>query len=927
MPPRSPSDPPSYSQATGQGTMSSRKRKFKPVYNPSASDQFPNVPWYNLNYPVIIDLVTEMLDEIIIKLDKYATIDYNIKALLDAAEKAKSLPDLEKCRVAVLGDQAAGKSTLVTALMGGRKLLDRSGDTKSCTAVPTAIIHKKGAADDTRESDVTIDWLNAEEVLAHTQEQIRRWTDLHPGFTEADDEEDIEERSGNENDTEESSDDEYELDSTDEEEKPSRSKSKGRKSLKLDDAASTAKEFFEVIFNTERDARAGQRLEDRLYNTDIRLDGFEALCVAAVQTRFRELDTELRVRDNVSHFEGVSDRDLRNKRNLVKKLWPFVKLVTIATGHIILRYGMCFYDLPGFGDTNQLRAAHINRYRWKADLEMIVAVSSRIRTNKALNKQIAKSIHLKKGGGRTILVMNKTDTLLNDDTVMDQISNIDEEPFPSLHERLSRFEDDDIDDESEPENFDNLLQEIFAAYVQRETRLVEEHIRGKDVAFFAASAISALGWKNRSRKEDPLLKPEDTGIPAIVRHFLRAPADTNLRNYHDHVTRVLPAWRARASRVLTKHTEDEHYATMRKDLATKIPHLATQLRERVPNLLEQIISTPWTSKDETSIFDKIKELFDKLWKHPEIMYQTWWKMLRENGIPVSGLYVDRNLNEDILPAIEPHIDEWADEMKESTEGLAQVLSELIKDLLAATERDIEICTSTPELKEAVVEALEEVEGEIQSLYDSFLASLNSSLDENHLRFTTEMDIECPIADAMKPSYERALDHRFVRGGRGIYKRQRKVLKDSMLKPKRHYVRLDKNEPKVQPLLDTLKEKLMARQHELWTENCRTFINNVVEQLEDFSQTTKDLLTDADFMKKEYQDARAELKKLLEQFDDSLDEVQAEFANLGTDDATKKIKVNSTQDPGVLTTPAEPHPDPTEPVPEDVSSVPILQNPA
>jgi hypothetical protein len=63
----------------------------------------------------------------------------------------------------------------------------------------------------------------------------------------------------------------------------------------------------------------------------------------------------------------------------------------------------------GFGDTNQLRAAHINKFRWKADLELIVAESSRIRTNKTLNKYIADSVHIKKKAGGTIVIMNKTD--------------------------------------------------------------------------------------------------------------------------------------------------------------------------------------------------------------------------------------------------------------------------------------------------------------------------------------------------------------------------------------------------------------------------------------------------------------------------------------------------------------------------------------
>jgi hypothetical protein len=71
--------------------------------------------------------------------------------------------------------------------------------------------------------------------------------------------------------------------------------------------------------------------------------------------------------------------------------------------------GIVTLTIVGFGDTNQLRAAHINRFRWKADLELIVAESSRIRTNKLLSKRIADSVHMKKKAGGTIVVMNKTD--------------------------------------------------------------------------------------------------------------------------------------------------------------------------------------------------------------------------------------------------------------------------------------------------------------------------------------------------------------------------------------------------------------------------------------------------------------------------------------------------------------------------------------
>jgi hypothetical protein len=55
-------------QAAAQGASSSKKRKFKVVYTPTAKEQFPDVPWYNLDYQMIIDMVNEMLDEIIVRL-------------------------------------------------------------------------------------------------------------------------------------------------------------------------------------------------------------------------------------------------------------------------------------------------------------------------------------------------------------------------------------------------------------------------------------------------------------------------------------------------------------------------------------------------------------------------------------------------------------------------------------------------------------------------------------------------------------------------------------------------------------------------------------------------------------------------------------------------------------------------------------------
>jgi hypothetical protein len=446
------------------------------------------------------------------------------------------------------------------------------------------------------------------------------------------------------------------------------------------------------------------------------------------------------------------------------------------------------------------------------------------------------------------------------------------------------------------DRLDDLIKDVNRAYVKRESRLVMEHLQSRGATFFAASATSYLEWRDRMRRRDPSLDPEASGIPAIIRHFLSVPASTNLSKYHDHVHRVLPAFRARCGRVLKKHTEDQNYAKMRKDFAMQIPTLATQLQKIVPETVEKAVALPWSKHDESGIIKSIKSLFTKKWKYPLIFFSGWHKMLRENGIPVDGVYAGRNLNEEILGTVERPIEEWSEGMTDNAKTIAQAMYKPVQDILQAVATNLQTCTATPELTEAATEALEETSEEIEMAYNTLLEHLQHSLDDTHLRFTTEIDIECPIAQTMKPSYERALDSKFVLSGKGLYNRQRKVLQDSMLKPKRHYTRLNRGEERLKPLIQIISEKLVNCQNEVWKGDCMTFISDTTHHLEKLSKTMEDLLTDAAFMKEDHRKAREGLKRLLGFFDEKLEEVQNEFVNVEPQPRGKKVKVENQEEP-------------------------------
>jgi guanylate kinase len=315
----------------GRGPTPSNKRKFQQTYDPTMNEQFPQDPWHTLNHEVVVDQVGEMCDEFTIPLENYADVDEAIANLKRQAEDMKKLPDMKKLNVAVLGEQGIGKSTLVNALLD-RKILEKSGGSTACTAYATRIEHKKDAVDGTQMSDVKIEFFSDEEIEAFVKDQINRWADCYAG------------PSVNQQHDNHGSDSDESVSETQANDRP---KANGVDKTRLRQAAKTAKEFFCIVYNTKNNAQQRQCLNRVLQDTDIREGDFRQRCFAQAKTRLSEIATRLHAQNGISINKDVSDRSLVQARNIIKEIWPFVKVVTIATGHVLLRYGICFLDLPG----------------------------------------------------------------------------------------------------------------------------------------------------------------------------------------------------------------------------------------------------------------------------------------------------------------------------------------------------------------------------------------------------------------------------------------------------------------------------------------------------------------------------------------------------------------------------------------------------
>jgi len=314
-----------------RSSTTSNKRERDAPGDPQANGRFSDHPWYDINHELVKTSNDELCDHLIVPLRRYASIDQGIADLIEEAEDAKKLPEVQRLDIAVPGEQGIGKSTGINAILG-RNILSTSNESKADTAFATIITVKKGASDDTRVSDVIIKFHNFEEMKIFINDMINRWRDMYPNGAAG--RHGLNEKMKNAKKSE--SNEEASPEDPIEEREVKKRGAKG------------AREFFDILFDTDKDVARKRWLDNALQNTDIRKGDFRDACHEQAQFQLRQLGIES---DKGEHrrekHEDKSDKELRGIRSQAKKKWPFVKVMIVRTGHVLLRAGLCLYDLPG----------------------------------------------------------------------------------------------------------------------------------------------------------------------------------------------------------------------------------------------------------------------------------------------------------------------------------------------------------------------------------------------------------------------------------------------------------------------------------------------------------------------------------------------------------------------------------------------------
>lgn len=286
-------------------------------------EDLPDEPYYNVDLASYDKNVFQICDGLEHAASTTTITDEGLSDLRSTLTQATSIPRPNPIVVAVVGNQGMGKSSTINALLN-RNLVEVLGGSEACTAFATIIEYKEGADDDTDESDVKVTFLSQDEICDFIEEHIRRYAEFATRSSLHED---------NESDADESDDSAQA--STREE---SRTISKA-----VQQGADTAEVFFRIMFDANFDESADFELQGWLREPDLEDGRFQQRLMQMVAAHLSFVQGK---EGGVRAYTEIPDKSLEQVRNW-SKMWPLVKSVTISTGSVLLRNGLCLIDLPG----------------------------------------------------------------------------------------------------------------------------------------------------------------------------------------------------------------------------------------------------------------------------------------------------------------------------------------------------------------------------------------------------------------------------------------------------------------------------------------------------------------------------------------------------------------------------------------------------
>lgn len=410
-----------------------------------------------------------------------------------------------------------------------------------------------------------------------------------------------------------------------------------------------------------------------------------------------------------------------------------------------------------------------------------------------------------------------------------------------------------------------LPREARASWIKNEVQVVREGLQNKSVDILAVSARQySLCLDAEYEDEKAILAPEVTGLPALRRYLFSLPSQTNYRTLHYHVFETLPDIVRQVQRILEKvEDNDGHTAKMREDLATQLPLVRKSLAQLASSLPADTVVRPFDGA-KLEISAGLKHAVDNFCS--AMYHSTFFKMVRENGMPLNGIGRGINFNQCILKEMVRSIETWHSNMQSRTEEVAVRLDEPIQTILKTVRKHMDGYDGDSELKLRASELLDNATRRIGMSYGKAVAQLKSTLHTTHFRYTTEDNITCPIALEMKGIYQSVLQQWSKQPGKGSYARGRAHILENLCVPV----------PPGLPFPDIMAHRIVGAQTTSWKQCCEQYVTEAMTLLQDFAQAINQLLDDGALLSSDHRRIRERLHREFPHFKSQLDRVRRHF---------------------------------------------------
>ncbi|KAF2996034.1 hypothetical protein E8E13_002622 [Curvularia kusanoi] len=617
----------------------------------SSAEKKPNHLWYQIDKVQIDALLKQFKQAFLDLLKGSPEDDKELQHLIRNVDTVANVLRSPPVKVALLGAQGAGKSLITNAIFDCDGLSLTGADGAACTSSVTKYVDYPSEVTSVSRFLAEIKFLDASNRESLLEEHARSYYQ----YQHADDDSDGEE--------------------------PPISKRKQRVSDDLMDIRlkDTALDVFTTLFGSR------EAFEAQWSKEAYRRKEFVRIC---------KLKCEEVLQNEGPDRNGIVLKSARDQQSLsdqikpfltkvpdVNCLWPLVDSVTVHFSNDLLRAGLEFIDLPGWGDLNLSRARHVEKINDNVDVVIVLTDTIRITSEDKLVNTIRQAVS-RHGASKVKIVATKIDAISKNQLsqyaggiydVIKQLENI-------ADDQESLLDDDDTDQ--------GLRKKVMIAkdksYLTRATLQAKITSRMESIAnefaaklqcrntkdlpqVFHTSASEYMDWIKQTRinfKDQPSIPVEMTGIPA-VRYFLYTlPADQNLQDHENHIHNLLPAFVDRIERTVSETNRNGGFICIAEDFQkVREPFMTNQLAS-AKSLFQSASDAsiakimPELNNDKCSIRDHI----NKHWL--TLRAAAFNRVVKNRGTVPKGLSRAKGLeggadwNRDLATILSPTFDNW-----------------------------------------------------------------------------------------------------------------------------------------------------------------------------------------------------------------------------------------------------------------------------